>query len=757
MDAFIKHTAESGLNVFTNFDANNDPRNHVAVAEAVHKYGQHYQAALSWAVVGHDPTIYNVKWAVGWFKRIVRDLQPHSLYVKDPSGVLTPEMAGALAREIKGEFPDLPLIFHTHYQTGFAYTSYIEAMRNGANGVEASLGFPDGAGQPYSLSLLRMAEDFGLDTGNPDKAAWTAVSDFCNRQLRPLYPSANVVRTPNIAVEQTGVAGGQRSILDKELIDAGQANLISKVDSMVQTVRKEGGLVCQVTPVADSYAREAMRRIRGGSDTKGFTPGYAQILYGELGSTKEPVHAGQRCVALNERAARKLVEMRDAGRLSSVVYDAFQGFDTKGLSSVAAAALAMKPKPLASTPLGLWRAKMDALAAPVVAAQRQEEVEARLAELQAIQKQPELLAPLNAKIAQASRMAKPTEPEYAIHTVADRIKVLQAELAALQAVTSQTASGATQHYEHLLTLKATEATYKDFIAMSPLTQGAFDSGALTLPQVKEILSHCGVITCSSSLLLVPAQESSRLAIEAFEAENVLGVLDSPLKAAENTTLWSCFSRAAIPNLFPNFLENYYTGDIAGAFPPLFKGDKPAPAPGTPARRATLSGAIKAQEARSQFLYRHVHKQIEAILAEDATAGALLCQVKDLRAEIFVLKHRAARWALAPLPEEVDNAMDGCAQVSEDTKQKLVVRIDQMNAEVAKLESQLQSIVCQSIEHEPAMLLQTFPRFSERKSRVEFAPLVQLDEEADNPAEEAEMEQEEFGMARAALQQIIERA
>jgi len=37
------------------------------------------------------------------------------------------------------------------------------------------------------------------------------------------------VRTPDINVEATGIAGGQRSILDKELADAGQANLIPMV------------------------------------------------------------------------------------------------------------------------------------------------------------------------------------------------------------------------------------------------------------------------------------------------------------------------------------------------------------------------------------------------------------------------------------------------------------------------------------------------------------------------------------------------
>jgi len=213
IDAFIQQSCEAGMNVFTNFDAHNDPRNHKQVAEGVRKHGGHYQAALSWAVYNADPSIYNVQWAVDFFRECVA-MGAHSLYVKDPSGVLTPEMAGCLARQVKEAFPTLPLVFHTHYQTGYGYMSYLEAVKNGANGVECSLGFPDGAGQPFGLTMLRTFEDMGFHTGNPDKVAMNKLSEFC-KQMRPLYAQANVMKTPDISVETSGIAGGQRSILDK--------------------------------------------------------------------------------------------------------------------------------------------------------------------------------------------------------------------------------------------------------------------------------------------------------------------------------------------------------------------------------------------------------------------------------------------------------------------------------------------------------------------------------------------------------------
>jgi len=68
------------------------------------------------------------RWAVDFFKPLVEDLGAHSLYVKDPSGVLTPEMAGVLTASIKDAYPDLPLVYHTHYQTGFGYMAYMKAV-----------------------------------------------------------------------------------------------------------------------------------------------------------------------------------------------------------------------------------------------------------------------------------------------------------------------------------------------------------------------------------------------------------------------------------------------------------------------------------------------------------------------------------------------------------------------------------------------------------------------------------------------------
>lgn len=355
IEAFIQRAYDCGIDVFTNFDAHNDWRNHEIVAEAVHRAGGHYQAALSWATWQADPSVFNVAAAVDFFRVCANQLGAHSLYIKDPSGVLTPAMAGMLARAVKEAFPHLPLVFHTHYQSGYAYMSYLQAVQNGANGIECSAGFADGAGQPYAGAMLKALADLGYDVGyegSLDQAlnCIERINSAC-KKIWPLYvrfppgalaskdaaalahaAAASILRTPDLSVDRSGIAGGQRSILDRELIDCGQANLIPMVDSEVTIVRALGGKVCQVTPVADAYAREALRLLRIGkwsSDmmiksptipaTKGvpspdgvvsedelntigrLSEGFISVLIGEGGVIPEPVHAPLRYAALVQR------------------------------------------------------------------------------------------------------------------------------------------------------------------------------------------------------------------------------------------------------------------------------------------------------------------------------------------------------------------------------------------------------------------------------------------------------------------------
>eukprot|EP00658_Telonema_sp_P-2_P022286 TRINITY_DN18907_c0_g1_i3.p1 TRINITY_DN18907_c0_g1~~TRINITY_DN18907_c0_g1_i3.p1 ORF type:complete len:718 (+),score=137.67 TRINITY_DN18907_c0_g1_i3:213-2366(+) len=541
LDAFIKQSAQAGMNVYTNFDAHNDPRNHRAVAESVLKHGAHYQAALSWAVFNPDPSIYNVQWAVDFFRECVA-MGAHSLYVKDPSGVLTPEMAACLTRQVKEAFPELPLVFHTHYQTGYGYMTYLEAVKAGANGIECSLGFPDGAGQPYSLTMLRVFEDLGYNTGDPSKAAMHELSEFC-KKMRPLYPQANLMRTPDIGVESSGIAGGQRSILDKELRDVGQPQLIPEIDKEVLNVRTEGGKVCQVTPVADTYAREAMRRLRGGDADKEFVAGYAGILVGEGGLVKEPVCPSKQERALFERAQDLGLQLVDQGAITGPAAMAVKANNSDFIYE------------LVHT--------MQHFARPIMIQQRHVEVTSRISQLQLISEDALLLASLDRKF-DLFRRNQPSGSE-ACASTADKLTELRTELTELEAA-SEHANSTTdasmlpvlsQHeYEVLLRGTAESPHAQAVLESIPRAAEFVREGHMSAVGFSKLVARAGYVTCPQSDLLPPAMHISRKAIEDLEDAELLGMRESTLLQEDLSILHACYNKAAIPNMYLNFLRNY---------------------------------------------------------------------------------------------------------------------------------------------------------------------------------------------------------
>ena len=607
VDAFIGHAAEAGVDVFTNFDAHNDWRNHVAVAEAVHKYGGHFQAALSYAVFAPDPTVYNVQWAVDFFKEMVA-LGAHSLYVKDPSGVLTPEIAGVLAAAIKEAFPDKPLVFHTHYQTGYGYMSYLEAVKNGANGVECSLGFPDGAGQPYALSMLRTFEDFGFSTGEPNKDAMQAIADRC-KEIRSLYPQGRVVRTPDIRIERTGVAGGQRSILDKELSDAGQADLISKVDEEVQRVRVEGGIVCQVTPVADSYVREAMRRIRGGAKDANFAPGFAAILVGEGGLVKEPVDSYLQRQALLGRARAKATKLLNEGKVGAE----------------------FKAALLLDTNLAAFVDAMQALAEPTTLAQRLDQVMLRISQLERIDKNKKQKESLNRKIVRAGTIGKQGKK---MKTVKDYIKQLQAEKAELDAAINKVKTkdliASTEEYEAFLRSNPSPALLKAVVGAYPEINALVENGVLNEESLVSLLSSSGVVTCCAAELLPPGLPAAAEALVKAQREHFLSFTDEEYD--ELVVLMATYREAAIPRLMQDFLLNYKENPSFWA--PLHDAD-----PNITNVEAAVA-SLSAPPKTSRFVKREVHK-----LALNAIGADIYKELVKTQRELNKLENRQEKVTL----------------------------------------------------------------------------------------------------------------
>lgn len=377
LESYLINYHKAGIDVFRNFHALNDPNAFVRVAKALYKTKEangtqaHFQAAYSYATNPDEPIVYNARTPVTFFKRLVARLReeaihdgldekaylPHSFVIKDPSGVLDNEMAGGITRIVKkamrdGELPELPFGIHTHNQMGRAERAYEAAAIEGANFIDCA---PSEGGYGAQPSMTKLAQQLGGEDGAAigfkNKADYDAAVDALKNVdklsgaiLQSHDPDVRQ-NAPDPTVEDHCIAGGQASlaraevkanllkgkpegtVITREQIDA----FMTKAKAIMPKVRKELGVPCLVTPVADYIFREAARRInaienidkaiaqetnpektaelrkaRENVDKKDFYCGYRRIMTGEMGPTMEPVDAERQKQAMLERIEIRL-------------------------------------------------------------------------------------------------------------------------------------------------------------------------------------------------------------------------------------------------------------------------------------------------------------------------------------------------------------------------------------------------------------------------------------------------------------------
>lgn len=356
LETYLLNYHKTGIDVFRNFHALNDPRAFVRVAQILHKTAEingtpaHFQAAYSYATDGQDGEngtgVYNSRTPVTFFMKLVEVLRsqagkdglapdaylPHSFVIKDPSGVLTPKMATLITSEVKaaqdrGELPRLPFGIHTHNQMGHAAETCKAAIAAGANFVDCAPA-PGGLGAqpPISAMVEALGGGDGAALGFADPASFEAargklavVDQLSDSILKAHDPDVRQNK-PDPTVPSHCIAGGQASVARAEVkamlqkrasegtvVSAEEVDqFMNKVKGRMPEVRKELGMPCLVTPVADYIFREAARRENGGNPDKDFYCGYRRIMTGEMGPTKEPVHAGKQEQALLERLENRL-------------------------------------------------------------------------------------------------------------------------------------------------------------------------------------------------------------------------------------------------------------------------------------------------------------------------------------------------------------------------------------------------------------------------------------------------------------------
>lgn len=275
LEAFVERAAARGMDIFRIFDALNDVRNIEAAIRFVKKYNKHAQGTLCYTI----SPVHTVEYYLEVAKQEL-DLGIDSICIKDMAGIIAPEVAYELIKQLKEEVK-LPVQLHTHSSSGMAIASYMKAIEAGVDIIDtaqAPLAF--GTSQPAIESVIAMLANTVYDP-ELNKDIIEEVSAHFESIKKERHITYDKLIDEMVIIHQ--IPGGMASNLVAQLKEQNASDRLKEVLEEVPKVRKDLGYPPLVTPTSQMVAVQAVFNVLSGERYK-IIPNeikeYARGLYG---------------------------------------------------------------------------------------------------------------------------------------------------------------------------------------------------------------------------------------------------------------------------------------------------------------------------------------------------------------------------------------------------------------------------------------------------------------------------------------------
>jgi pyruvate carboxylase len=247
--AFIKRSADNGIDVFRIFDSLNSADNMQLAIEAVREDTNAIcEAAICYTGDILDPS--RTKYSLDYYVRLARRLEKmgtHVLGIKDMAGLCKPYAAHTLVKTLRQEV-GVPIHFHTHDTSGINSASILRAADADVDIADAALASMSGmTSQPCLNSLVAALRNTERDTGLDQQALdelsryWAGVRDL-------YYPFEEALKAPGPDVYQHEMPGGQYTNLRQQAKDLGLDDRWPQICEAYADANRLVGDIVKVTP-----------------------------------------------------------------------------------------------------------------------------------------------------------------------------------------------------------------------------------------------------------------------------------------------------------------------------------------------------------------------------------------------------------------------------------------------------------------------------------------------------------------------------
>jgi pyruvate carboxylase len=247
--AFVKTSAERGIDVFRIFDSLNSTANmKVAVETVREKTDAICEGAICYTGDILDPkrTKYSLKYYVRMARELVK-MGTHILGIKDMAGLCKPYAAFALVKALREEV-GIPIHFHTHDTSGINAGSILRSSDAGVDIADAAIAPMSGlTSQPNLNSLVAALRNTPRDTGL-DLDALNNIADYWESVRELYYPFEEDIKSGTARVYEHEMPGGQYTNLRQQAKSLGLEGRWNEIAAMYAMVNELFGDIVKVTP-----------------------------------------------------------------------------------------------------------------------------------------------------------------------------------------------------------------------------------------------------------------------------------------------------------------------------------------------------------------------------------------------------------------------------------------------------------------------------------------------------------------------------
>ena len=296
----------NGINRFIILDPMHDPDAVIEASRLVKEEGDaEVMGALTFTLSDvHDDAFY-----ADFAGRLAASPHVDLLYLKDPSGLMSPDRVRSLAPAVKAAIGGKPLEIHAHCTIGYGPVTSLAAADLGfISAVHVGIGpLGDGSSLPEAGRMVANLKEAGHEV-SIDEEALGRLSDYWWRLAKAEGLPPGTAQSFDASFLRHQIAGGVMTTTRRQLEELKLGHLFPAVIEETERVRAELGHPIMVTPFPQMVMSQALFNVIGEARYGQVSDQVLRYVLGKFGRPTSPVDPAIEAAILDRPRAREIEE-----------------------------------------------------------------------------------------------------------------------------------------------------------------------------------------------------------------------------------------------------------------------------------------------------------------------------------------------------------------------------------------------------------------------------------------------------------------